>query len=255
MSDYAESKIYALFANPSSRKLITEMEKLKIEIKVFPPVEIEKNILNPHEKEILSNLKNYDWLIFQDVPAVDFFLENLEENAIDAFELDYLRICAIGETVADRLRFSAVHSDVITKTSVCETVLTEMIDYIGENELSELKILIPKSNLHDELPQQLKTKVAQITVLPIYTVKDSCGNLEATKLNVLLKSGAVDEFIFASPVDLIALKHRLKNENLLDILAEVEVSAVDSQTLQMLREQNLPRAGLFNVAKLGKVKP
>jgi uroporphyrinogen-III synthase len=253
MSDFAAPKTYALFNNPESRKIVGELEKNGADFKLFPAIEIEKLTLDEQQIEILRNLKEFDWLIFQDVLAVDYFLENLEANEIDFYELDYLRICAGGETVADRLRFSAIHSDVIPKTTDSNQVLAEIVGYVGEAEIGKLKILIPKINSADELTLKLKELAAEVCELPIYGAKDFL-NFDATKLKILLKGGAIDEFIFTSAVDFVALKHLFKNVKIADVFGGIRVSAADSFILQTLREQNLPLAGLFNLSKLDKVK-
>lgn len=253
MPDFANQKTFGLFSNSASRKLVNEIENSNSELILFPPVEIEKVDLKESEIEYLENLSGFDWLIFKDVFAVDCFLENLEELAIDLFELDYLRICAVGESVADRLRFSSIHSDVIPKTIESDKILAELVGYIGENQLDELRFLFPKINSIDELSEKLKNSGASLTELPIYRVKETI-NSEITKLKTLLKGGAIDEFIFASPVDFAALKYYFKNERISDILAGIKISAVDSLSLQTAWEHNLTSASLFNFAKLDKVK-
>ncbi len=254
MSDSANQKTYALFANPASRKIISALENSSADVKLFPPIETEKVILNEENIENLKHLKKFDWLIFTDVLAVDYFLANLEENEVDFFELDYLRVCAVGESIADRLRFSSVHSDVIPETVETDVVLAAIIDYVGEEELNNLRFLFPKEvSTNEELTEKLNTKGAIVSEMPVYQVIIS-HNLEITKLKILLKGGAIDEFIFAAPTDFIALKHYFKSEKVEEVLAEIRVSSADGVMFQCVMENNLLRAGLFHLAKIDKVK-
>ncbi len=253
MPDSIVKQTYALFANPISRKITSELENLKADVLLFPPIKTEKVCLDEAAIKSLKNLQNFDWLIFPDVLAVDYFLENLEENAIDFYELDFLRICAVGESVADQLRFSSIHSDVISETTETNDVFGRLISYIGEKEFKKLRFLFPKnSSTEEELTEKITANDAKISELPIYSVNFS-QNLELTKLKTLLKGGAIDEFVFCSPTDFIALKHYFKTEKISDILAEIKVSTADGAMLQLARENNLPRAVLFNLAEIDKV--
>jgi len=254
MSDSANQKTYGLFTSPANRKIISKLESINAKILLFPPIKTEKVRLDDENIEQLKNFKNFDWLIFPDVLAVDYFLENLQENALDIYELDFLRVCAVGESVVDRLRFSSIHSDVIPKTIETNDIVAALIDYIGEAELGSQRFLFPKEESeNDELTEKLKAKAAIVSEFPVYTVVDF-HNLETTKLKILLKGGAIDEFIFTSPTDFIALKYYFKNEKISDIFSEIKVSASDNLMLQCARENNLLRAGLFHLAEIDKVK-
>jgi hypothetical protein len=56
---------------------------------------------------------------------------------------------------------------------------------------------------------------------------------------VLLKGGAIDEFIFSLPTDLIALKHYFNNKLISATLSELNVSTIDKAMFQTLKEHNL----------------
>jgi len=254
MSDSTERKTYGIFANSANRKIIGELENLDFNVKLFPPIETEKVALNETSKEKLKNLKNFDWLIFPDVLAVDYFLEILEENHSDLFELDELRVCAAGEAVADRLRFSSVHSDVIPESIQTESVFAPVANYIGVNSTADLRFLLPREiSMQTNLPERLNAVGAVVCEMPIYQIR-SFPNLEITKLKTLLKGGAIDEFIFASPIDFIALKYWFGNEEISAVMADTKISAIDGVMYQYARENNLLRAGLFHLATIDKVK-
>jgi len=253
MSDAANGKTYALFANPANRKLVAELETTGARVFQFPPIDFEKIALDEKSVENLKQLADYDWLIFSDVLAVDYFLETLEENDIDSFEMDLTRVCAFGEAVSDRLRFAAIHADIIPSSVEIGVVLAAMLDYIGEGELKDLKILFPKEKFTENpLTKKLQAFGAEVLELPIYKVKIE-KSLELTKLKTLLEGGAIDEFIFTAPTDFIALKQYFEIEKLNDIFKEVKVSAADAVNLRTAREHKLEAVGLFHSSKLGRV--
>lgn len=253
MSDAVNDKTYALFAAPANRKLVAELENTGARVFQFPPINSEKVILDEKSIENLRRLADFDWLIFPDVLAVDYFLEALEENKIDFYEMDLLRICAFGVAVSDRLRFAAIHADIIPASLEIDIVFQTMLDYIGGEELKSLKVLFANKNFNENLlTKKLRASGAKVLELPIYKVKIE-KNLEITKLKTLLDAGAIDEFIFTAPDDFVALKQYFETEKLIDIFKEVKISAVDAVNFQTAREHKLETVGLFHQGKLGRV--
>lgn len=249
MPDSNNEKTFALFANPANRKLIAGLENAGAKVWLFPPLETEKVILEKSSVERLKNLTDFDWLILPDVLAADYFLENLEENAIDLFELDAVRVCALGEVVADRLRFAAVHADVITSSNETENVFSELTDYIGEREFGGLKFLFLKEvSADNNLTERLKAKGVAVIELPVYQASIS-NKLEVTKLKTLLKGGAIDEFILASPTDFIALRYYFEGETIAGVFAGIKILATDGVMLQTTKEHDLGNVGLFHLNK------
>lgn len=234
MSVLQSEKTYGLFANPANKKIIGELGKIGAGIILFPTVETVETEINPHAENLLKNLSAFDWVVFPHIFAVDFFLLALERLEIDFFELDELRICAFGETVADRLRFVQVHSDVISNNVNAQDAFQALKSY--EPDFETVKILIPKEeSLNLDIADYLSETGAGITELPLYQARRSEPS-RLPKLEALLKGGAIDEFIFSSPVDAANLAILFHPVNLKDLLAGTTVSAIDSTTAQSLRE-------------------
>ncbi len=232
-------KTYALFSTPTNKKIIAELEKKEMKVFQFPPLETEKLVLDEKSAAVIKNLNAFDWIIFTDVLTVDYFVEILEENAIDLFEMDALNICAFGEAVADRLRFVQIHTDVIPTLIETTSIYIALSDYVGNDELSKLSFLLLKeASLEYEIKAKLTGRGANVEELSIYQAKIAKAD-ELTKLKILLKSGAIDEFIFSSPTDLTALMHYFDDELISATLSEIKVSAIDKAMFQTLRENDL----------------
>jgi uroporphyrinogen-III synthase len=247
-------KTYALFANPNNKKVASEIENAGAKIIMFPPLETERVVADENSIEQLTRLAEFDWIIFPDVLAVDFFFHTLEENGVDFFELDAIRACALGEVVADRLRFAQLHADVIPNTIAAKEVLCALRNYIAAEDFEQLKFLLPKEVLfQNEIKNELLKTGAEVYDLPIYQIRISAES-EISKLKALVKGGAIDEFIFSSPTDFIYLNYIFRGETLASVFAEIEISAVDGNVYQTAREHNLKRAGLFQTNKIAKVK-
>ncbi len=235
MSNLENKKTYGLFASPTNRKLIADLQKNGEDVLIFPLIETEKVELTETAADCLRNLTNLDWLIFTDVFAVDYFIEALRELGIDFFELDNLTVCAIGEAVADRLRFVQVHADVIPSKLTGEAVFAEISQFVGGG-FGGLRILIvSEKNSASAIVEKLKAEQAITVEFAVYQAKFA-DESSIIKLKTLLKSGAVDEFIFSSPEDLVSLKFLTSEADLTDFLSETRVSAISEIVYQTLQE-------------------
>lgn len=229
MSGYSKDKTYAIFDSPLNKKRITEIEQAVI----FPTI---TNTEIDNDKSILQNLHDFDWLIFPDVYTVEYFVTALEQLEIDLYELDVLRVLAYGESVADRLRFSQLHADVIPSTIKTSDVLQSLKEYVfDDDEFANLRFLLLKEkNAEIELVSEL----SNVIELPIYSV-EIADETAIPKLKALLKGGAIDEFIFSSHYDVLNLAQLFQTENLSELLEGITLTATDNLTLQSLQEFRL----------------
>ena len=254
MTDVGNEKTYAIFDTAANRKLIGDLKKSGANFLLFPPIETEKIQLNEAEAAQIADLQKFDWLIFSDVFAVDYTLEYLQEYAIDFFDLDELRVCALGETVSDRLRFASIHADVIPANILTREVFNALLNYIGESEISGLRFLYFLDDLEkNDLTGHLRNKNAEVFELPIYrTIPNKSSEL--IKLKTLLKGGAIDEFVLTAPTDLIALKNYFGRENLTEILTEIKTSVSDGVMFQAAREYGLVSVRMLTGAQASRLQ-
>lgn len=231
-------KTYAIFSHSSNQKIIAALEAKNARVFLFPPLETEKINLNEREIDDLRNLESFDWIIFPDNLSVEFFLQILEENDIDFFKLDELRVCAFGEAVSDSLRFVQLHADVVP-TSISPTIVFNALsEYIGRGDFNFLKFLLPKaSSSRYEIAEILRGQNAAVLELAVYQT-NKINSSEISKLKVLLDGGAIDEFIFSAPPDLIALNRYFGEHECRRILSEIKLSAVGQSIIRLLRENN-----------------
>ena len=238
MTNSDDGKTYALFDSPTNKKIISELEKKGAKVFKFPTLETEKTILDNKSIAFIKNLNAFDWLIFPDALTVDYFLGILSEIGIDLFEMDSLRVCAFGEAIADCLRFEQLHADIIPPFVDATKVFLALTDYVGKDEVKGKKFLLPKEiSLEYKIKEMLTESGARVVEFPIYQIKISEA-VKVAKLKVLLKGGAIDEFIFSTPTDLIALKSYFKGEPITATLSETNVSAINKVMFQTLKEHN-----------------
>ncbi len=181
--------------------------------------------------EAIDNLYGYDWLIFTSVNGVSYFLRRLAERGHETDELDELRVCAIGEATATRLRDARVHVDVLPEQFKAEGVFAALRDYLGGDEGFEtLNFLIPRAAAaRDYLPRALEEAGARVDVVPAYrTVKPEASELG--RVAALLKGGAIDCITFTSSSTVKNFAQLFDTTDLSQLLAGVTIACIGDIT-------------------------
>ncbi len=212
--------IYGLFENDTNKRLIGQLKKRQANLRLFPDITAIAPAVKPD-----FDLSASDWIVFPDLYSVDFFLANITEK----FKLDELTVCALGDSISDRLRFSQVHADIIPSDRQTSTVLSSLIAY---GSLSGLRLLIPtRLGETPAVSGLLRENGANVQLLPVYEIADIQN---APRFRTLLRNGAVDEFIFTSPQDVFSFAWFIE-----PALAQLRAAATDEITFNTLREFGL----------------
>ncbi|MGI8494475.1 MAG: uroporphyrinogen-III synthase [Pyrinomonadaceae bacterium] len=237
MPAFDSGKTYGLFDASANKKLIGEIASAGAEILLFPRLETSAVDLEAEARESLQNVLTFDWIIVPDVFAAEYFLLALEKIGFDFFELDAVRVCAFGESVSDRLRYSQVHADVITNTRDAAEAAAAIKNY--EPDFALLKVLVLRSeSIEPEIVSSLSADNINFTELIVYQTNIK-PDTPLAKLKSLLKGGAVDEFIFSNPSEIAEFAILFYPEKPSGLLTDSIASAPDYSTLQSLRENNI----------------
>ena len=156
-----------------------------------PTIEIAEPESYERLDEAIDHLYGYDWLIFTSANGVDYFLRRLQARNIGVEELDELKVCAIGEATADRLRDAHVHVDLVPSQAKAEGVFAALSEFAGGTErLHGLNVLIPRAaSGRDYLPKSLEDAGARVDVVTAYhTVLPT--NLDPGRLSAVLTGSA-----------------------------------------------------------------
>lgn len=225
-------KTYGLFPAKNKEKFIGDLEKNGAKIILFPNFTAEKIALKENFTEYLPA---FDWIIFSDIFAADIFLEMLKETDFDLYEFDNFRVLAAGEAVADRLRFEQIHSDIIPTNLSAEPMFQAISDY--EINIKNVKFLVLKESEREvELTRFLKNANAEVSEMAVYKLN---FETELPKTKALIKGGAIDKIVFASPEEITTFQKIFAPESLSEVLRETEVSATNEVTRKSLWENGL----------------
>ena len=185
-------------ATSQSSAFITSLERYGAAVISCPTIEIAEPESYERLDEAIDHLYGYDWLIFTSANGVDYFLLRLQARNIGVEELDELRVCAIGEATADRLRDAHVHVDLVPSEAKAEGVFAALSEFAGGTErLHGLNVLIPRAaSGRDYLPKSLEDAGARVDVVTAYrTVLPT--NLDRGRLSAML-TGSADCIAFMS---------------------------------------------------------
>lgn len=186
-------------AASQANTFITALESYGASVISCPTIEIAEPESYERLDEAIDHLYGYDWLIFTSANGVEYFLRRLTTRGLKIEELDELRVCAIGEATADKLRDAHIHVDLIPSQAKAEGVFAALSEFAGGNErLHGLNFLIPRAATgRDYLPKTLEDIGARVDVVTAYrTVLPE--NLDRGRLSAML-TGSADCIAFMSP--------------------------------------------------------
>jgi len=227
-------------SSDSSAELTIELERFGARVITAPKLEIHEPESHVALDEAIENLFGYDWIIFTNVQAVDYFLRRFHQLNHDNSELDDLRVCAIDGAGRTRLDEMRVHVDLIPDGHAASRVIDALEAYVGGREaFRTANFLIPRSATSiDPLPQVLEDAGARVDVVPAYRIASTNESLLA-QLRALLVGGGIDYVAFSSPSDVEMLAHMFDTTDLSRPLQHVVVACIDPPTMQTAHDFGL----------------
>jgi len=217
-----------------------ELERSGARLITAPVIEIQEAESLVALDEVIENLFGYDWIIFANIHAVDYFLRRFEQRNHDVNELDDFRVCAIDEAGRARLEEMQVHVDLFPDGQAASRVIDALGAYIGGHEaFSTANFLLPRSTTSiDPLPQVLEDAGARVDVVAAYRIASTNDSLLA-QLRALLVGGGIDCVALSSVSDVEMLAQLLDTNDLSRPLLDVVVACIDQRTKHAAHEYGL----------------
>jgi uroporphyrinogen III methyltransferase/synthase len=220
-------------------EFVAELETYGAKVIVCPTIEIAEPESYERLDEAIDHLYGYDWLIFTSANAIDFFLRRLNTRDLNLEQLDEIKVCAIGQASADKLRDAHVHVDVVPTNAKAEGVFAALSEFVGGNEqLHGLNILIPRAAVgRDYLPKSLEDAGARVDVVTAYrtVVPES---LDRGRLSAML-AGSADCIAFTSSSTVKNLALLFDTHDLSKVLGELAVACIGDVTATTAAEYGL----------------
>jgi len=226
-----------LIAPSVTRELASELESRGARVLAWPKLESRPVVSHASLDEAIESLFGYDWMIFRNFNAADFFLRRFQELGRDISELDALRVCAIGEETVKRLDEAQVHIDVNPDRLSSESAFAAIETYAGgRDSVSGLNFLIPRAAIsHDSLAQTIGDAGARVDEVTAYRTC-AADNTELAQIKGLLTGGGIDCVAFASPSEIIEFAAVFDTNDLDRLVDGIAVVCIDEGTAKTARE-------------------
>lgn len=195
-----------------------------------PTIEIAEPESYERLDEAIDHLYGYDWIVFTSANGVEYFLRRLQTRSVGVEELDELKVCAIGEATAEKLREAHVHVDLIPSQAKAEGVFAALSEFAGgQEQIHGLNILIPRAAVgRDYLPKSLEEAGARVDVATAYrTVLPE--DLDRGRLSAML-TGSADCIAFMSSSSVKNLGLLFDTHDLGEKLSELTIACIGDVT-------------------------
>jgi uroporphyrinogen III methyltransferase / synthase len=211
--------------------MMDRLRELGAEPLFFPVIEtIAPDDWSPLDNA-LSNLSQYDGLIFTSANGVRFFADRLKTIDQDIRELKGIRVYTIGPKTAEAVRDLGIRVDVVPEKFVAESLIESMENVKGK------RFLLPRATVAREiLPEQLRKMGALVDVAPAYKTVLPSQSVET--LAKRLKAGNIDVITFTSSSTVTNFL-ALTGEQLLPEIKKVTIACIGPITAKTAREAGL----------------
>ena len=172
------------------------------------------------------------WVVFGDAWAVDAFAGF---SMGPQYLPDEVRVCAVGESTASRLRPLFVHSDITVQTADPIKAAAAIAEY--EGGLSGAGILI-LHRAEDASWVDLNAFGSEASATAVYraTFQDPPA---AAKMRSLILGGALDAIFFSTPDDVLSIAALLERGDMPAVLSGTELYCTSPEACSALLEHGL----------------
>ncbi len=223
-------------AREQASEFSKKLEELGANTIEFPTIEVVPPDDWTQLDRAVSQLDEYDWMVFTSVNGVRFFLDRLKELGLDLRAISHTKIAAIGPKTAHMWRRLYVEPDLVPQEYRAEAIV-EAFKGLG---ITSAKVLIPRAQQAREvLPKELLAMGFDVDVVPAYkTVRPS---QDVSMVSQMLSSGQIHMVTFTSSstvrnfVDMFGQE----KENLMNWMSTVAVACIGPITAQTAQDLGL----------------
>ena len=226
--------------NEAEGELATQLTRQGARLLTWPILDVGEAEHPQALAEAIENLFGYDWMIFHNVNAVNFFLRRFQTLGHEISDLDSLRVCVVGEETVHRLEESQVHIDVIPNCLSTQAIFDAIETSVGGRKaLRGLNFLVPTAgSARGYLLEQMEEFGARVDLVAAYRTtpaKDS----GLIRIQALLAGGGIDCVAFTSGSAVRDLAAVLDTNDLGRVFAGIGVVCMNEIATQTANEFGL----------------
>jgi len=187
----------------------------------FPSIEIIKETDLTALYSAFANIRDYSWIIFTSVNAVDIFFEELRKRQLDIRQLQGIKIGAIGPATFDQLTNRGLLVDLVPEEYRAEGIIAELKSRIKAEE----RILLPRAKGSREiLPESLREMGAIVDEIYLYQ-SEPASYINPARLEEIRK-GQVDYITFTSSSTVTNFIKIIGKDNIKNFNDQVKVACI-----------------------------
>lgn len=187
-------RIVVTRATDQAGQLTGALEELGAAVIECPVIAIEPPADATALRQAVADLRDFNWIVFTSVNALEAFFAALGDTGADARALAGCKLCCVGPATARRLEQFGLRSDLQPAEGVTSSLVEAMA---AATDLSSARVLCPRSDIAPpDLPDALSARGARVTAVEAYRTRtDPAG---AARLRQLLDAGEADWITFTS---------------------------------------------------------
>lgn len=223
-------------AQSQASGLASTLEELGAEVIQTPVIRIESLADSAEMRGAVRRAGEFDWLVFTSVNGVDAFRKTLALEDLDVRVLAGVKLAAIGEPTADRLREIGLRVDLVPKRFVAEGLL-EAFDALGP--MTGKKFLIPRSEIaRPLLVDGLRERNAEVH--EVFAYRTVAGEDFADEVVDRLEAGEIDLVTFTSSSTVTNFIDALPEARRAAIVPKIKGASIGPITSETMQQQGVP---------------
>jgi uroporphyrinogen III methyltransferase/synthase len=230
-------KILVTRAREQASELSDRLRQLGAAVVEIPTIEIIPPRSWADVDHCISQMEEYDWIIFTSANGVKFLLQRLVDLGRDIRDLKGPKICAIGPGTAQALQTLRFRVDFIPAEYRAEAIF----EGLENGNLQGKRILIPRAKMaRDVLPAALRNSGAQVDVVEVY--QTVCPREKAKEALDLLRQKALSAITFTSSSTVTNFVELVGEKDAPELTQGVTVAAIGPITAERAKTLGIETA-------------
>ncbi|MCP3941859.1 MAG: uroporphyrinogen-III C-methyltransferase [Desulfobacteraceae bacterium] len=217
-------------ARAQASGLVSQLTNLGAQCLEIPTIRIIPAEDTAPLKSAITNIKDYDWLVFTSVNGVKFFFDTLFDMGKDVRALGHLKFACIGPVTKERLGDYGIVSDILPQTYRAESV----VDAFSKEDMKGKKVLLPRAKVaRTVLPENLTRMGAVVDEITAY--ETILNDDDKQTLISMLEDNKIDTVTFTSSSTVSNFMSLLENQDTARLLKEVTFASIGPITSDTAR--------------------
>ena len=218
-------------ARSQALSLAQSIESLGGEVVEFPTIEIKPPASYKSLDEAISQITNYNWVIFTSINGVEQFLNRFEKLGKNVTDLAGIEVGAIGPETAKRLKAAQIRLSLVPKQYQAEGILEELLS----KDMFGRRVLIPRAaKARDILPETLRQRGARVDVVEAY--QTVLPQTDVAVVHKLLRDREIDVITFTSSSTATNFAAMLHDQDLPQLLSRVVIACIGPITKKTVED-------------------